>query len=272
MTKVNELVSETVLKIHQETGHEHFLIGGSWAAAMIAEALQSVPHEDSFDSCHDKLEANDIDVYHGSFIDEADCKLIVDLHCIDYQNIDSVDWEVNTIKCSNLSTDTLLANNDINVTACCFDVDFSREGNILVSIHALPCFWQFIFERSENRKLRVVKPYDTAEYQATTLVRMAFKAFQLDFPFTCDIDPTDGTIAESQKVKIDQMKHWSDNPFHSYQCNKFQSYYKIVKKHSKVTCVKCESAVGNKMCSSKMCKKCCLQHDVPCAQHKRKKK
>lgn len=58
--------------------------------------------------------------------------------------------------------------------------------------------------------------------------------------------------------------------FHSYQCNKVQTSYNIVKKNSKVTCVRCESAVGNKMCSSKMCKKCCLQHEVPCAQHKRK--
>ncbi len=60
---MNELVSEIVMKIHQETGHEHFLIGGSWAAMMIAKALETVCSDDNdADSC--ELKANDIDVYH----------------------------------------------------------------------------------------------------------------------------------------------------------------------------------------------------------------
>jgi hypothetical protein len=117
-----------------------------------------------------------------------------------------------------------------------------------------------------------VKPYDTSEYEATTLVRMAFKAFELGFPFTFGgLDPTVGTIAESQKVKFDKMKGWNDIPFHAYQCNKVSSYYKIVKKHTEVNCAKCLSVASNKKCTSKMCKKCCTEHGAAtCAAHKKK--
>lgn len=198
--------------------------------------------------------------------------MLVDRNCINYQHINSVTLEVNTIKCSNLSPETFLANNDINVTACCFDVDFSRADENLVAIHALPCFWQFIFEQNSNRQLRVVKLYDTSEYEATTLVRMAFKGFELDFPINFGtLDPTVGTIAESQKVKFDKMKGWNDSPFFEYQCKKVRSHYVIVKKHSKVNCVKCLSAISNKKCKSKMCKQCCAEHGAPtCAAHKKK--
>jgi hypothetical protein len=235
------------------------------------QGLETVcSNDDGVDPCH--LEADDIDVYYDNDDDGAGRKLIVDLSCINYQQIGSISLEVNTIKCSNLSPDTFLANNDINVTACCFDVDFSSADDNLVSIHALPCFWQFIFEKSANRKLRVVKPYDTSEYEATTLVRMAFKAFELGCPFTFgDLDPTVGTIAASQKLKFDQMKEWNDSPFHQYQCNKVSTCYKIVKKHAKENCVQCLTVSCNKKCRSKMCKSCCAEHGAPvCSAHKNK--
>ncbi|KAL7425454.1 hypothetical protein ACHAXM_000022 [Skeletonema potamos] len=58
---------------------------------------------------------------------------------------------------------------------------------------------------TKSRKLHVVKPYDASEYEETTLVRMAFKAFELGFPFTFGgLDPTVGTIAESQEAKFDK--------------------------------------------------------------------
>ena len=117
-----------------------------------------------------------------------------------------------------------------------------------------------------------MKPYDTSEYEANTLVRMTFKAFELGFPFTFDdIDPTVGTIAASQKVKFDKMKAWSDSPFHPYQCSKVLTCYKIIKKHTKEICVKCLSVSRNKKCTSKMCKSCCAEHGAPvCGAHRKK--
>ena len=114
-------------------------------------------------------------------------------------------------------------------------------------------------------------PYDISEYGATTLVRIAFKAYELGFPFTCNIDPTDDTIAESQKIKFDKMKDWSNSPFHPYQCKKVKTYYKLVKKHASVNCVKCESRKANKTCANKMCRQCCLIHGDPCTVTSHKK-
>ena len=82
------------------------------------------------------------------------------------------------------------------------------------SVHASPSFWKFAFDKNAARKIKVEKPFDTSEYEATTLVRMAFKAFELGFPFSFgDMDPTVGRIAESQKAKFDKMKDWSKSPF-----------------------------------------------------------
>ena len=55
------------------------------------------------------------------------------------------------------------------------------------------------------------KPCGTSGYEAatTTLVRMAFKAFELGFPCIFgELDPTVGALAESQKAKLDKMKDW----------------------------------------------------------------
>ena len=155
---------------------------------------------------------------------------------------------------------------------CCFDVDFSKDE--LVSIHAAPCFWEFLFQNKTKRMIRVANPYDTSDYGATTLVRIAYKAFDLGFPFTFgDLTPEDvgGTIAESQKVKMDLMSDWHNSPFLTYKCKKEKTYYKIVKKHSQEKCVKCLTKNRNKNCTTKMCKPCCAEHGASiCSAHKKK--
>ena len=64
-------LQDTLEIIHQETGLERYIIGGSWAAEQIVAAQSTVCQEDNEVEpfC---LDANDIDVYHGTFIDEAD--------------------------------------------------------------------------------------------------------------------------------------------------------------------------------------------------------
>eukprot|EP00984_Skeletonema_dohrnii_P002209 scaffold757_cov76-Skeletonema_dohrnii-CCMP3373.AAC.1 len=56
------------------------------------------------------------------------------------------------------------------------------ESATLCTIITLVLSWQFVFEKSSNRKLRVVKPYDISEYGATTLVRIHSKLTNLAFP------------------------------------------------------------------------------------------
>ena len=116
-----------------------------------------------------------------------------------------------------------------------------------------------------------MNPYDSTEYEATTLVRMAFKAFELNFPFTFgSLDPTVGTIAASQKERFDKMKDWTNSPFHVYQLKKKHSHYQIIKKHEQVKCVKCGTKNANQKCSNMMCKGCYLVHgSASCKTHKK---
>ena len=67
------LWQETLEIIPLETGLEHYIIGGSWAAEQIVAAQATVCRGDDevFPFC---LSANDIDVFHGDFIDAADGK------------------------------------------------------------------------------------------------------------------------------------------------------------------------------------------------------
>ena len=62
---------------------------------------------------------------------------------------------------------------------------------------------------------------NSAEYQANTCVRIAYKVFEMDeseIPFSLgSIDFTQGTIAVSGKEKFDQLKDWPNSPFHEYQ-------------------------------------------------------
>ena len=91
-----------------------------------------------------------------------------------------------------------------------------------------PCFWQFLFQKRAERNIKLVDPFDLTRFGPTTCVRMAYKAYQLSFPFSHDfygIDPTDGTIAESQKKKVDEMAKWDNRPFHEYQCRRVRSHF-----------------------------------------------
>ena len=150
------------------------------------------------------------------------------------------------------------ANNDLNVTASCFHVNMATDK--LFTVHASPCFWEFVFQESGARMIRTVKPFADG-YEASTCIWIAYKAYQmkLDYSFG-DINLTLGTLANSHKAKFDEMKNWVDNPFQEYQCNKCRNHFVLSKKHAKVGCKSCVSAWSNKSCSHGMCKKCCIEH------------
>lgn len=75
------------------------------------------------------------------------------------------------------------------------------------------------------------------------------------------LDPTNGTFANSQKQKLDQMKSWDKSPFHVFDCKKKknQNCFVFVSKHDKVACTVCKKGRVNKTCSKSMCKKCCVK-------------
>lgn len=220
---------------------------------------QSKLNDNTFDSL--SLEVNDIDAYHGTFTEDENAEIRINRGAIKYYKVDGLALEINTVECSNLSPDTFLANNDLNVTASCFYVNFTADE--LFTIRASPQFWTLLFQSKDNRKIEPIDTFNAAEkYDATTAIRMAFKAYQMKWlSFSLgNIDPTKGTIAASQKEKFDKMKDWVDSPFHEYQCNKCRTYFVVAKKHQKVACTVCSTERANTKCSYNACKGCCVKH------------
>ena len=69
------------------------------------------------------LVSNDIGVFHGEFTGDKTKHLFVDKCSIKKFSIKGVAAEANTIECRNLSLETFLAKNDINISASCILVD-----------------------------------------------------------------------------------------------------------------------------------------------------
>ena len=163
-----------------------------------------------------------------------------------------------------------LANNNINVTALCFEVDFTKDD--LFFIKASPQFWQFVLSENKHRTIKVVDSFDYRKYGATTCVRLAFKAFEMQhFKFDMgELDPLNGTLAISQKNKLDKMKNWDDSPLKDFECKKKknQNCYCLVAKEQQVKhCADSRSRCVSKRCSVARCKKCCVKH---CIKHELK--
>jgi len=158
--------TETYLAIiHRETGLEKFIVGGSWASHMIVTVLNEWDRCDDLNE-YDQLElvANDIDVFYGPFATATD-SMVVDFHDIKKHEVTGF-WELNTVKCHSLSAWGFLNNNDLNVTASCFEVDFTTDQ--LLTIKASPRFWEFVFSAKEERTIKVVDSFDYSRYGATT--------------------------------------------------------------------------------------------------------
>ena len=70
-------------------------------------------------------------------------------------------------------------------------------------------------------------------------------------------DPGVGTLANSQKAKLDEMEEWADYPFVEYQAKIVRGHFVLVKKVSAIVCKGCAKS-GNAKCSNGMCKGCCV--------------
>ena len=124
-------------------------------------------------------------------------------------------WEINTIDCYNSSITALLANNDINATSVGFECIVEECGaangvtiSVEITLQATAAFWQFLLEE------RVLKPFFERRHGAKTLVRLSYKANQMNLPFeTRDLDPTSETVAKSHADKLKEMKDWNLSPF-----------------------------------------------------------
>jgi hypothetical protein len=104
----------------------------------------------------------------------------------------------------------LLADNDLNATAVVINVYAVEPGQpTKFTVEVSPYFWEFLL--SEHHTLKAVNPQQT---RARSLVRMAFKAFEMGLPFhDHGIDPGSELLFRSHKEKIEQMAAWDANPF-----------------------------------------------------------
>ena len=79
--------------------------------------------------------------------------------------------------------------------------------------------------------------------------------------------PTNGTLATSQKEKIDAMEMWDGNPFVHYNIKKINNHYRMQKKVAREQCPTCKSRYINARCTFKLCSKCCVERTTeggPC--------
>jgi hypothetical protein len=210
--KFNERVSDVIGKISllETIRKKSFVIVGSWPARELAQTLK----ESSPGSDPPVLLANDIDVYVGVKDNVVGRPLKIHHRKTAYHSTKTtgIKEDVNTVEGENLCWQNLLENNDINATAIAINVVSHPNGSSTIDVHVSPHFWGFFFD--EKKVLKAVAP---DRCRTKTLVRLAYKSFQMELPFEDgDIDPTSEVIAMSHRKKIEEMGEWTNNPFQMY--------------------------------------------------------
>ncbi len=109
---------------------------------MIAKACEAIFSEEEKLTIP-QLKENDINVYYKDCITDINMTSVVNFNMIEYNKVDDLDREIDTIKYEGLNTKCFLANNDLNVTTSCFQVHI--ECDDFFTVHASPCFWGFLF-------------------------------------------------------------------------------------------------------------------------------
>ena len=172
-------------KTHPSTGINKCVIGGSHTPFRISEARAELA--DDHNDTHGLLMgvevvpllSNDVDVFHGEFTRDPMKCLEVNMSKIKKFAVEEVSRKVNTVECDNLNPSTFLANNDVNIMASCFLVEFS-SGECVVKIRASSCFWTFMFQDHYDRKIQPVYTINIEGYEGTTCIRISFNEFEMD--------------------------------------------------------------------------------------------
>ena len=184
--------------------------------------------------------ANDIDVYHGQF---GDGKLIDFRNYIDYiDDVNGLDVPINTVKCSNISAESFLTDDNLNATVSCLHVKSIAEDStggkqVKFTIHVRPWLRQLLLRSISKKRIEVVNPCGL-DNPATTCVRDAYKSMQMKIKLNLVKlgDPAVGTLVKSQKAKVDKMKGWCDYPVPEYWIKPIRNYFILEKKHKAINC------------------------------------
>ena len=231
-----------------------FICAGSFPASVVADIYKSLSNTGT--RIH--LMYNDIDVYYGRFgegeINRLDCS---------YTNISGLEEEVNLINCSHLNTAWLLNNSDINAVALCVHVHVRNNKVQLSEWIISPEFWHFLIVDQTLRSWRTDSP-------ARTLVRLAFKSYQLKLPFsTSSLSLLDGIVFASHQKKVKEMESkWKDYPFSDYKLKKkSRKSFHFIRFRAVCEC----GRKANLRCDIQKCAKCCVKDENTCKVHVVKK-
>jgi hypothetical protein len=218
------------------------------------------------------LVSNDVDIYKSEDLN-GDFDMSKAKGSVTYHKVEGFP-EINVIKCTSLSGDGFLANNDINATGVCIEVEGDEAE--LMSIKASPQFWEFFLSTGDNRILKASKN----GVGIRTFVRLAYKSYQMKIPYS-NKDPDGNKLMNvqekffrSHKEKIEKMnRDWSEgSPFLNYDITNKNNDFYLEKAINRVDCENCKVGRANKNCVQGFCKKCCNKTDKECAAHKSKEK
>ena len=152
-----------------------------------------------------------------------------------------------------------MTNCDINVVAVFVDVKVHNQqvSNTEWVIGAQ--FWDFLFSEHILRSWQTDSP-------ARTLVRLAFKSYQMGLPFSQgSLNLLDGELFVSHKKKVEEMEvKWDAYPYRQYKLESSKKSYRFRK-------IRAECPYGRKAnlkCAVEKCSKCCSKDPVVCKAHK----
>ena len=149
--------------------------------------------------------ANDIDVHHGQF---EDGKLIVFRNYIDYiDDVNGLDVPINTVKCSNISAESFLTDDNLNATVSCLHVKSIAEDStggkqVKFTIHVRPWLRQLLLRSISKKRIEVVNPCGLNN-PTTTCVRDAYKSMQMKIKLNLVKlgDPAVGNFGKKSEAK-----------------------------------------------------------------------
>jgi len=205
-----DFVSPVVSGIVDKFEGKPVIIKGSWPAKQIADARirSGFPAP--------KMVANDIDVNYP--YDDGEARDVKEEYKPVYNTIKMEqlvlpggrEYELNTLGVTGLNWEAALNHNDIDATGVVVEAYRDTMRNLIVKFHVSSAFWDFLLSDRP-----VIRPIEGAvRNSAQTMVRVAFKAFQMNLDFdVSSLDPTTGTIADTHVAKIAKMRGWSKSPF-----------------------------------------------------------
>jgi len=202
-----------------------FIVLGSWPAKLIADARR----RSGFTA--PALVANDIDIFYPHGIqDAAEPEAI--FSTLNYHKAvlaDGTEVTVNTVGTNGYRLDNVLDRNDIGATGVAIAIHRDGEGKLMLQYNVSCKYWRFLLVD------HVLRPAHEWKADAKVLVRIAWKAFQMNLDYDISsIDPTKGLLPNNIIEKIEGMRDWPHNPLRKLNLELRRAHganaYELVKK------------------------------------------